>query len=215
MIETQINLRRWLNGKNVEPGQPSSSAEQLRNFYSWLGDRTELKELYVRRLLWLDDKTTAQIDNEIDELTGTTRKTDPLRKTRRSKYGPVMDCWHLTFRVLEINLRSIGAGGWRMGMEPEGASAKAMSGARKSYLVALDAYLGNVSLTEAREKNPEHADRIAEVYGLLKAPDETKRWLTGCLWKKLKSGDHMAGSDEYDRDQESAPSNWLSADAGS
>jgi len=42
-METQINLCRWLNGEEVDPGQPPESAEQLRQFYEWLGERSELR----------------------------------------------------------------------------------------------------------------------------------------------------------------------------
>jgi hypothetical protein len=209
MIETQINLCRWLNGEEVDPGQPPESAEQLRQFYEWLGERTELKELYVERLLWLPNKLLFEIDKRIDELTGTMPDTDLIRKPRENKYGAVHDCWHLYFRVFEIYLRSVGGGSWRAGMPPEGESAKAIFAAKKSYLFALDFWLRGVPLEQAQEECPSESETITKTYALLKESNPTKRWLAGCLWKVLKSRESGVRSDEYDRHPEKVPSEWL------
>ncbi len=215
IMETEINLCRWLNEEGVEPGQPPESAEQLRQFYEWLGERTELKELYVRRQLPMAGKDLSAIETRIDELTGTTPDTDPIRKeSSRNRYGAVRDCWHLTFRVLEIYLRSVGGGRWRAGLPPQGESAKAVFEEKKSSLLALDLWLRDLPLEREQEECPSESATIARTYALLKKSSPTKRWLTGCLWKTLKSGDSYAKSDEYDRHPEKVPSEWLAQQVG-
>jgi len=212
MMETKLNLCRWLNGESVDPGQPPESAEQLGQFYAWLGERTELKEHYVRRLLWMAGKDLSAIEARIDELTGTTPETDLIRKeSSRNRYGAVEDCWHLTFRVLEIYLRSVGGGRWRAGLPPPGESAKAVFKARESSLLALDLWLRDLTVEKAREECLSESTAIARTYALLQKSSPVKRWLAGCLWKTLKSGDSYAKSDEYDRHPEKVPSEWLSA----
>ncbi len=172
--------------KDCDPdGQMQERVSQL------LGERTELKELYVERFclcleMWLGgalskgsasaiahDAAVLRIEEEI-------QRRDPdggiLNALHHDGDGRLQPCSHKAFRRYDIILSSIGCGKWRGAMPQRGTDGFERADALARYLDAIEGWL----------RKGQEADPGAEVTSLLGEPNVVKTFLASLLVSVLR-----------------------------
>jgi hypothetical protein len=165
-----------------------------RRVAAMLGDRDDLKELYVERTclcmeFWLHflaiapESSAERLSHRaaVAALEQRIKVRDPdgeiLKAFGHEGDGRLQPCHHKVFRRYDIIVSSIGAGAWRGAMPMRGTDGSGRADTVDALLAPVEAWL---------EGRPVAADgidhqRFAEVQGLLGQPDPTGRFLASLL----------------------------------
>lgn len=199
-----LTLRDWLapdvrNGyetllKMCDPKGPVQD-----HILQLLGDRNELKELYVERFclcleFWLGGcpgdhpermkghrLAVSAVEEEIEKL-------DPEGQVLSTAFqfegdGTLNPCHHKLFRRYDIIISSIGAGKWRGAMPIRGTDGFERAATVERYLRPLELWLD--PCTESTEQ--EEDELSCKIMPLLRKLDETKRFLASLLVSLLRA----------------------------
>ena len=198
--------------------------ELAEKIYSWLGEPTKLKRLYVERIkMRLTGQAypqTAQsmskyigkeaeemgkvIDRCVEAETGVKREDDPIL----SRIGMQDLCHHAFFRRTDIQIASVGANEWRA-LPETGEGRRHIEKNITNYYHALNSWLGHKPLSQAKDEWPEGAETTEKVYALLGGDSPTKRWLVASLWKTIKENHRNKGRGELDSHPEKFEPSWI------
>jgi hypothetical protein len=189
-------LQNWLP-KNFDPGGYAAllrtcdpTRQVQKHVLEMLGERTDLKELYVKRFcLWLEWTVlggmfrlvssrgiahTAAV-NAIEEKI---REQDPdlflLPWIQEDGQGHTELCHHKAFRRYDIIISSIGAGKWRARVPEESTAATELLDMHDRFLQAIETWIEDSSPDEA-------GDVQRKVHELLGQPSPGKRFLAAFL----------------------------------
>jgi hypothetical protein len=194
-------LRDWLPGEGGR-GYPAllslcdPDGEVRSHIRAMLGDRDELKELYVERLClclqrWLRGylppesvllkghfAAARELENEIEkrDVDGTT-----LDALRMDGDGRLQPCSHKAFRRYDIIISSIGCGKWRGTMPTRGTDGFERADLLASYLDPIDTWI------EKGEQATVITTPGFEILSRLGKPDERKRFLGSLLVSVLRA----------------------------
>lgn len=159
-----------------------------------LGERDDLKELYVERFClclerWLQDwlgpnslllcghrAAVAALEEEIRKRDPDTRILDAMRGDGD---GRLQLCSHKAFRRYDIILSSIGSGKWRGAMPERGTDGLDRADLLASYIDPIDAWI--------RKGQQAESGPGCTIVPLLGKPDDTKRFLASLLVSLLRS----------------------------
>ena len=196
-----LSLRDWLAVDNnvscfVLLKACDPEAKIRKHITDMLGERTELKGLYVERLcLSLERWFFAHVPWESAMLKGhmaaaeaieaEIRSRDPdnpiLNAMRRSGDGRLIPCNHKAFRRYDIIISSIGCGKWRGAMPMRGTDGFARADLLDSYLDPIEAWI------EKGQKAHCDSEPGIRILGLLREPDNQKIFLASLLASLLRS----------------------------
>jgi len=191
-----VNLQNWLP-KSFDPGgyaallktcDPTGQTQQ--HILRMLGDRTELKELYVKRLcLWLDWTVLGGMF-DLDSSRGVTHTAavvategriqalDPdgeiLPWIQEDGQGHTELCHHKAFRRYDIIISSIGAGKWRAAMPERSTSGRDLVEMHDRFIHAVENWV------QGTPPDP-GADEEWKIHKLLGHMNAPKRFLAAFL----------------------------------
>jgi hypothetical protein len=208
-----LACRDWLSDRmHAASGQKLSGYETLlrmcdpdktiRDHVSGLlGDKNELKKLYVERfclclehsLGGIPSRGSAQVKAHVAAVSAIEeeiRKRDPQGRildrayhlAEEGGYGGLFLCHHKVFRRFDIILSSISAGQWRATMPMRGTDGFERAATIEKYVAPIESWIEGG--TPAGDERGEPGDRI---YTLLGEPDETKVFLASLLVSLLRS----------------------------
>lgn len=194
-----LTLRKWLT-KVTPGGYPSllricdPSGEVAKHVLEMLGERTELKELYVERFcLCLDwcavgglfgcetalgvshAGAIAAVEKRIKELDP---DGDILPWIAADGDGALEPCHHKAFRRYDIIISSIGAGKWRAAMPERGKDGFERAEMHDRLISPIDAWLTGRSAPDGQ---------YAEIHQALGTPSPTKVFLASLLVSLLRA----------------------------
>lgn len=197
-----LTLRDWLTSvekssytallRDVDRGE-----EVKEHIEGMLGERTELKELYVERFcrcleFWLggippegSPQRTAHepaikaLEEIIRELDSGGRILDALRLEGDGRLEP---CSHKAFRRYDIILSSIGSGAWRGGMPMRGTDGFGRAVLLEELLSPVETWIEGSGKLKAGK-----ASRHREFFDLLGDPDPEKVFLAAFLVSILRA----------------------------
>ncbi len=199
-----LALRKWLPHSERSSGydtllkvcDPEGSIET--HVFTMLGERTELKELYVERFClnlecWLGGiypEGSPQLrayEAAVERLESEIMNRDPHPEMLQwmrldGKKGWIEICHHKAFRRFDIHISSIGAGRWR-GYNPlRGTDGLERSLTLEKYLFPIEAWIKDSPAIDAPDKLLSE-----EIHGLLGEKDDTKIFLASLLVSLLRS----------------------------
>lgn len=173
--------------------------EAIQNhILSMLGDRNELKELYVERFClclerWLGgypSSDSAQMkthDAAVSAIEREIKKIDPESQVvhelvlKSDGDGRLNPCNHKAFRRYDLIISSIGAGKWRAAMGRRGTDGFERANTLEKYLSPIELWIHN----KGREgEGNELSDKIHKLLG---KPDDVKIFLASLLISLLRS----------------------------
>ena len=174
-----------------------------------LGERDELKELYVERFslcleFWLggcySGDSSAQmkahqaavsaVDEEIDKRDAD-RVVVPSWATASDGDGMLQPCHHKAFRRYDTILSSIGAGRWRACMPRQGKGALERIATLETLLEPIEAWIEGKGATRSADTGDESFDRI---HALLGESSDVKTFLASLLASLLRAQQSNAES---------------------
>jgi len=197
-----LTLRKWLvpqpNGYEVllKICDPDKAIEN--HILKLLGERNEIKELYVERFclcleVWIGDwdfnENSAQMkahQSAISAIEQEIRERDPegeiLIAMRNDGDGRLQPCNHKAFRRYDIIISSIGVGKWRVTMPMRGTDGFERSATLEKYLMPIEMWVNGT------EKQKEHGEMefLDKIYSLLGTPDNEKIFLASLLVSLLR-----------------------------
>lgn len=206
-----FSLRNWLpneigNGyelplKNCDP----DGSIQIR-ISDMLGERSELKALYVERLclclgFWLGGyypKESAQRiahDQAVRSLEERIGKRDLegqiLAAFKHEGDGKLNPCHHKLFRRYDIIISSIGSGLWRGAIPKDGSEGFGRAEILERYLSPIQSWIdtSHESVTDSEGKGTELTEKI---HAFLGKPDNKKVFLAYLLLSLLRSQQQAA-----------------------
>jgi hypothetical protein len=196
-----LALRNWLpsEGKSgyralLRTCDPGGAIEG--HVRSLLGERDELKELYVERLclnlaFWLGGffpadspqreayrAATAALETKIRERDPEAKDLDVFDVEGAGGWGP---CHHKAFRRFDIIISSVGAGKWRAVMPRRGTDGFERAALLDEYLVPIERWVDG-----AGEETPE-ANLAGRIHDLLGERDNVKIFLASLLASLLRA----------------------------
>ena len=194
-------LRNWLpckigNGYRVLLKEYDPDETVQNHIADLLGERSELKELYVMRLclcldFWLGGYypqgsaqkiahtgSVSAIEKEIG-------KRDPENKILQAFQlegeGKLNLCHHKLFRRLDIIISSIGAGKWRAAMPMRGTDGFGRADILETYLAPIELWI------EKAEQETMDKGLPGKIISSLRKRDDTKVFLASLLLSLLRS----------------------------
>ena len=201
-----LTLRKWLNREHGDAyfallTQCDTNGEAEKRIREMLGERTELKELYVERFClclerWLSHalawdsplmKGHLAAVEAIEEEIGT-REPDRgiLGAMRMDGDGRLIPCSHKAFRRYDIIVSSIGCGTWRGKMPERGIDGLARADLLASYLDPIEDWIGKeTEATPGTEADP-------QIVASLGDPDDVKIFLASLLTSLLRADELSA-----------------------
>jgi len=203
-----LALRHWISGRRHIKGYLAMLSlcdrdeEVRKRVEQALGERDELKELYVERYCmalelmlgnggareWLPPAAhraaAAVIEEEIRKRDPEARILEGIRFDERfGSYSGIEPCHHKFFRRLDIVISSIGAGEWRAVMPQHETSAADRAAELESYLAPIAAWLEGRS-----EPKPGEVGVIFdETQASLGERDATKTFIASLLLSLMRS----------------------------
>jgi hypothetical protein len=193
-----LSLRNWLprgaaGGYDAALDVVDPGGEVRQHVLGLLGERNELKELYVERLclclsFWLGGYFPSGCpqrrahDAAVVALEEPIRQHDPdggtLRAVKDEGDGRLQPCSHKAFRRYDIILSSIGAGAWRGAMPRRGTDGFERADTLERYLAPIEAW--------TRGEAPE--GRLGQgIHARLGKADDTKAFLASVLASLLRA----------------------------
>ena len=198
-----LTLRNWLPSEGrsgyeflLKKCDPENKIQN--HIVSMLGNRDELKELYVERLClcleyWLGGLLPTEsaqlkahsaailsVENEI-------RRLNPVSKILNAVElegdGRLQPCNHKAFRRYDIIISSIGAGKWRAVMPMRGTNGFERAATLERFLLPIEAWI------DSRSKKGESKDDelFYKIHSLLGKPDNVKLFLASLLVSFLRA----------------------------
>ena len=232
-----LALRSWLAGERPagfevarEACDPGGAVRD--HVLALIGERNELKELYVERFclcleFWLaglveNPARKAAHEAAVSAVEGEIRKRDPSGRTLKAMAsegnGMLQPCHHKAFRRYDIILSSIGAGKWRGAMPPRGDGPAERVATLERFLSPIQEWIDHPTAA------PKPADEPARsIHASLGEPDAVKTFLAELLASLLRAQQQEArdrieraaeeGRSQRDRVQEfSCPEKLTAAD---
>ena len=194
-----LALRNWLphHGKSgyatlLRLCDPDREIEN--RVVNLLGNRNELKELYVLRFcycleFWLDGcpgGETPTITAQAAEVEKKIKTIDPEGKIlgafQLEGVGKLELCHHKVFRRYDIILSSIGCGTWRGAMPMRGTDGLDRAATLGKLLSPIEAWTNSNKIKEG-----EDGEFLGKSYSLLGQPDDTKLFMASLLSSLLRS----------------------------
>ncbi len=179
-----------------------------------LGDRSELKKLYVERLslcleFWLggffpSDSVQMKSHNAaVSVLEKEIKERDPegqiLDGFQLEGDGKLNLCHHKLFRRYDIIISSIGSGRWRAVMPRKGTDGFERAAAVEKYLLPIESWID----VHGRAREYEEDKLLDRIHTLLGKPDEAKLFLASLLVSLLRSQQLAAAKLAENRKKES------------
>lgn len=157
-----LTLRNWLprlgaHGHEALLRQCDPDGAIQKHIVAMLGERTDLKELYVERVchlleFWIGgyypDGSAQRVahDVAVSALDEQIRKRDPegqiLNAMNGEGDGRLQPCSHKAFRRYDIILSSIGAGKWRDAIPTRGTDGFDRAATLEEYLSPIEEWIG-------------------------------------------------------------------------
>lgn len=199
-----LALRKWLPHSDRCSGydtllkvcDPDGSIQT--HVFTMLGERTQLKELYVERFClnlecWLGGiylEGSPQLrayEGAVEKLENEIMNRDPHREMLQwmkldGKKGWIEICHHKAFRRFDIHISSIGAGRWRGYYPLRGTDGRERALTLEKYLFPIEAWIKDSPADEAPDKL-----LFDEIHELLGEKDDTKVFLASLLVSLLRS----------------------------
>lgn len=209
-----LMLRNWAKGEAIggyEAALPAYDPDRTvqSRILAMLGDRDELKELYVERFclcleFWLagyplDDSARVVAHRAaVSAVEEKIRQRDPegkiLNAMKDEGNGRLQPCHHKAFRRYDIILSSIGAGKWRGAMPPRGDGPAERVATLGELLAPIQAWLDDPG-------EGQDGEAAAAVRASLGEPDAAKVFLASLL----RSQQHAAEARAEQRRQPLRP----------
>jgi hypothetical protein len=196
-----LTLRNWLpsGGRSgyealLRTRDPGGAVQE--HILAMLGERDELKELYVERLclcleFWLGGfypTGSAQmkaLEAAVAAVEGEIRKRDAggeiLEAFALGGDGKLQPCHHKMFRRYDIIISSVGAGKWRAVMPRRGTDGLERAALLDEYLEPIEAWVAG-----GAEKAP-GGDLAGRIHELLGERDDVKIFLASLLASLLRA----------------------------
>ena len=200
-----LSPKQWLSphkGINVGFGtllricDPSGEVEN--HVYTLLGDKDELKELYVQRLCLAFDYVTSFFP--VDSAQGKSYQVavsaikDEIKKHDYDKNilkalelnsvdGRLQPCHHKVLRRFDILISSIGKGKWRGSIPLKGIDGFARADLLEQYLAPIQYWVEGKKKPEGYETS----EIFDKIHGLLGESDNSKIFLASLLVSLLRS----------------------------
>ena len=191
-----LTLCNWLP-KSFDPGGYAAllrvcdpDGGVAKHVLAMLGDRTELKELYVKRFcLWLEwtvlggmykwESSRGVVHKAtVDAIEARIRDLDPegdiLPWLQEDGDGHTELCHHKAFRRYDIIISSIGAAKWRAAMPERSTAAADLLSMHDRFVHALESWVEGTPPGNA-------TDMDQEVHALLGPPEPAKLFLVAFL----------------------------------
>jgi len=201
-----LALRKWLNRERGDAycsllNRCDTEGKVEARIKDMLGERTELKELYVERLClclerwlshWMPWESPLMKGHmaAVEAVEKEIRTLDPgsriLRAMWRDGDGRLIPCSHKAFRRYDIIISSIGCDKWRGVMPARGTDGFQRADLLASYLDPIDAWFHN---------GPDAAVEAQQVSGIipfLGKANDTKRFLASLLVSLLRAQETSA-----------------------
>ena len=193
-----LALRNWLlfqRIKSYEVLQDLCDPDGLvmRKISNLLGERNQLKELYVERLcllfeFWLGGYTAIEKKPQVithhaavkaieEEILKEDPENDILGAMKFEGDGRLQPCNHKAFRRYDIIISSIGGGKWRATMPRRGKDGLERADLLDKYLLVIESWIKDKKETGEYYRDDLHK----KIYSLLREPDETKIFLASLL----------------------------------
>lgn len=198
-----LALRNWLlfkriNGYEVLQNLCDPDRLVMEKISKLLGERNELKELYVERLcllfkFWLGGYTTLEKHPQMITHHAAVRaieekilKKDPdniiLKSMKFEGDGRLQPCNHKAFRRYDIIISSIGGGKWRATIPRKGTDGLERAALLDKYLLAIESWI-----KDKKKIDEYYLENLYEkIYSLLREPDDTKIFLASLLVSLLR-----------------------------
>jgi hypothetical protein len=200
-----LTLRKWLpssgryTGYDALLGLCDPEGEIRDHVLGMLGEGSELKRLYVERFClnlgyWLGgffpegspqrkayDAAVGELEKEIARLDSDPEMLEWMRLDGRR--GWIEVCHHKAFRRFDIQISSIGAGGWRGAPLPKGSDGIARAETLEEYILPIEAWVKG----SKAPPDPPDAAIYERIHDYLGEPDDTKLFLASLLSSLLRS----------------------------
>jgi hypothetical protein len=205
----------WLFGGHPD-ALPAVSRHVATRVYELLGPPAPLKHLYVSMvvaslLFWTTPSLLGHaprweslkahlgiLEGAIrSELAGQPDAISPLIH----KHNDGGSCHHAFVRRLEHILAHIGAGR-PVEFPDKGSERRRVQDAVTNYVHALGCWLNGVDADRAIAAWPASDETVGRLFRCLGAPTPLKRWLAGCLHKKLRENQARHGRGAIDAEPE-------------
>jgi hypothetical protein len=202
-------LTWWSFGGHVEllKLEMPQHSELAETIYRRLGPRDPLKRLYVEKLrITLGHEAFPPVRHEGKNLLA--MWDEQIAKELAGRPDPLKDlvgeenlCSHAWFRHIDHQIAAIGAGK-RVRLPGSGEERTRVHAAVTDYVHALGSWLAGRAPEAAAEIWPAGRETVFHVYGLLGEATPVKRWLTACLWQKLRENQAHHGRGPLDEKPE-------------
>jgi hypothetical protein len=198
-----LALRNWLPcegkcGYEMMLNKCDADRKTRCHILGLLGDRNELKELYVERFclcleFWLGgfySVESAQMKAHkaaVSAVEEEIKKRDPdvqiLNAMKGDGDGNLQPCHHKAFRRYDIILSSIGAGKWRSAMPMRGTDGLERAATLEKFLAPIAMWIERGSQPTTGEDD----ELVKRIRDLLGEPDTVKRFLASLLVSLLRA----------------------------
>ena len=197
-----LTLRNWLpcegrSGYDVLLRMCDFDRTIQNHIERLLGDRIELKELYVERLclcleFWLGglfEQESAQMkahENAVLAVEKEIKKHDPegqiLISMEFDGDGKLNPCHHKAFRRYDIIISSIGTGTWRAVMPMKGSDGFERADTLEKYLSPIESWIHG-----RRKEGEEEGELFDRIHASLSEQNDAKLFLASLLVSLLRS----------------------------